>query len=245
MSEEAVFGVDVSRWDADLLAHKFIRKEWLAIEVPLAHGKWFDYRFMNPVAATYLFAHEYKKVYRDAYRRNIDTLVGDYIKPLPDDLFRPKRETPHTRAVIAWIWRARQVADAMGMPYDIYLQRAYHWLTRYWRRGHLPQPSHLYTDLVTDRTAIDWDEYQRAHLYYSKLPAFKSAEFDVRVKAQTDHHAWLFSQASLRGNSSEIFAHLIGEELLLAQDVRSRLGPEVYQRALALTAQQSALNCYN
>lgn len=233
MAEEEIFGVDVSALDADRLMNEFIRKDWLEIEVPLAHGKWFDYRFMNPVAATYLFAHEYKKVYRDAYRRNIDTMRGDYVKPLPDDLFRPKRPTAHSKAVITWIWRARQVADAMGMPYDIYLQRAYHWLTRYWRRGHLPQPSHLYTDLVTDRTAIDWDEYQRARLYYSKLPAFKNAEFDGRVKAQTDHREWLFSQASLRGNSPDILAHLIDEELLPAQTIYSRLGPEVCQRALA------------
>jgi hypothetical protein len=203
MTEEAVFGVDVSTLDADRLVKTFLKRAYKPdIERALYTGKWFDYRFMNPVAATYQFAHEFKKVYRREFKRNIDSYKGEFITPLPDDLFNAPATT------IGGIWRARQIADAMGMPYEIYLDRAYHWALSYWKRKYLPRPCHLYSDLVTDRTAIDWVEHQHTYLYYSKLPQYLNVNYDARVKTLDDHRAWLRDQLALRHDNTDVAATL-------------------------------------
>lgn len=229
MTDEVVFGVDISRIDADRLASEFIRKDWIEIERALQTGKWFDYRFMNPTAATYLFAHEFTKAYRNAYKRNIDTIRGEFVTPLPADLFKAK-----ARSTISGIWRARQVADAMGMPYDVYLSRAYHWGTRFWQQGHLPRAQQIYSELIKDRVAIDWDEYQRSRFYYSSKPHYMTVNYDERVKAQNDHHEHLFEQIARRGNRAALIAQFIYEDLLPIEKINSRLGPELCQESLAL-----------
>lgn len=233
MTDEIVFGLDISRIEADRLADEFIRPEWLDIERILLTGKWFEYRFLSPTAATYLFAHEFTKAYRYAFQRNIDTERGQYVKPLPDDLFKAKQ------VKINGIWRARQIADAMGMPYAVYLERAYHWGTRFWRQRYLPQPHQIFSDLITNHTAIDWDEYQRNRLYYSTLPQYRTQSYDERVVALNAHHEYLFAQIASRGNQPSLIARFIDEDLLPLAKIDSRLGHDVCQSALALSGRAS------
>jgi hypothetical protein len=230
MSDDTIFGVDISAMQADRLANRFIRRDWIAIERQLITGKWFEYRFLNPVAATYLFAHEFKKAYREAYSRNVDTAVSAFITPLPANLFDAKRVT------ISGVWRARQVADAMGMPYDIYLQRAFFWTLRYWQRTHLPRPAQLYSDRVIERVAADWEESQSTRLYYSIKPPFKAVNYDARVKTLDDHHEHLFGLIDRRSlHGAAVLAEFLDEDLLPADKVCARLSPEMYQRARSLS----------
>jgi hypothetical protein len=247
MTEE-IFGIDISAMDAARIENRFIRKDWIDIERALMTGKWFDYRFMSPVAATYLFAHEFKKAYKLAYRKNIDTTRGEYVRPLPDDLFDIKGLTTDKlksrKRMISGIWRARQVADAMGVPYDIYLASAFHWTLRYWNQNYLPRPQHLYTDLVTDRTAIDWVEHQKVRFHYSKNPGYTNAKY-VDLKVQNDHHEYLFEQIANRGNRPELLAAFIDEDLIPLEKINSRLGSEIGQRAAALATNQPAQQRYN
>jgi hypothetical protein len=205
--------------------NKFVRKDWADFERALSGGKWFDYRFMSPTAATYLFADEFKKAYRSAFAENIDTPSAQFITPLPENLFDAPRST------ISGIWRARQVADAMGMPYDIYLSRAYHWTLRYWRRRHLPRPQQLYSNMVTDRTAVDWEEIQTTRMFYSKNVRFTNAKY-VGLKVQNDHHEWLLEQLNNRGNRLDQIVELVNQDLLPAEKIRSRLGEGVYADVL-------------
>jgi hypothetical protein len=249
MTEEAVFGIDVSSLDADRIANRFIRQDWQEIEIALMGGKWFDYRWMNPVAATYLFAHHYKKSYRTAFAQNIDFVRAAYVVPLPDDLFDipdklTKEKQAARRAQISGIWRARQVADAMGMPYDIYLDRAFHWRLRYWNRSSLPRPVHLYADLITDKAAIDWTEFQKERFYYSKLQNYTNQRYRGYA-AQDAHHEYLFEQIAARGNKPALIANFIEEDLLPPEKIERRLGQEVFARAAALAVKTPEQLRYN
>ncbi len=225
MTEE-VFGVDISRIDADRLAAKFVSPKLLKVERALQTGKWFEYRFMNPTAATYLFANEYKKAYSFAYQQNIDTERGEHVTALPNDLFKARK------SMITGVWRCRQVADAMGMPYGLYLERALHWVTRRWREKHLPQVYNLYSDFATDRVAIDWEEYQAAKVYYSKLPQYKNICYDSRVASLNQHHEHLFSLIESRSNNPILIAELVNQDLLSISRIRDRLGAEVFDQTL-------------
>jgi hypothetical protein len=245
MTDE-VIGLETTGDDAARLMLTFIRSDWIDVEPALFRGKWFDYRFLNPVQATYLYAHYFEKFYRLAFSANIDSATAVFISPLPkgdwfslpvqadaesDKHFAAKIKRRKT--LISGLWRGRQVADAMGVPYDLYLERAFHWTLRYWQQSHLPRPQHLYSDLVTDRTAIDWEERQGSKLYFSEKAPYKNRAYQC-LHSQDAHHEWLFEQAARRGNDPAVLARLIfQEELMPAEKARARIGEEAFDRVLA------------
>jgi hypothetical protein len=213
---QQIYGLDVSDSLAILTMRRF-RSEWLSHEPALQFAKWFDYRFLNPVQATYLFAHEYRKAFRDAFAANFDTARAPYVKCFKHaDLFQCNPQ------IVTGVWRARQVADAMGMPYGVYLSLAFKWNLRYWKRHTMPRPQNLYSDLVTDRAAIDWAELQTTRLYYSELPYYRNEAY-CGHRSQNDHHEWLISQAFKRDNAPRALARLVQEDLLPREKVMGRL----------------------
>jgi hypothetical protein len=216
-----------------------IRKEWQEVERPLYRGKWFDYRFLNPVQATYLYAHHFEKTYRREYRSNISGRAAEYIR-----IFKNKDVFLEPKAKVSALWRGRQVADAMGMPYDLYLDRAFHWMLRFWNQKHLPRASQLYTDLVTDRTAVDWEARQNDVLIYSKLPQYKN-DLYIGTPTQDDHHEWLFGQALRRGNSPRVLAQMLNDNVLPAEKIKARLGDEHFARVVEQAAIEPVAERYN
>ncbi len=269
---EAIYGLDTSSDDAARLMFKFISNDWIKVETALFTGKWFDYRFLNPVQATYLYAHYFEKAYRNSFASNIDTEKAQWISPLPkgDWFTLPERLDKHTpeqhaalvkrrKMLISGLWRGRQVADAVGMPYDLFLERALYWRLRYWNKSHLPRPSHLYSDLVTDRATIDWEDRQKYRLYFSKLPQYQNnayaeimaqmndGDFEGKIlQSQNAHHEWLFEQAAMRGNTPEVLSTLIFDEKVLPEiKVRGRIGKEAFLRVLAVTDRNPDQSRYN
>src|SRR5690242_19007626 len=82
-------------------------------ERDLHHTKWFDFRFMSPVDATRQFAQHYEEQFKAAWRRNFDLEDAAKKRPLPSgDLLNTQNE---------WnaMWRARQAADVLGIPYEL------------------------------------------------------------------------------------------------------------------------------
>jgi hypothetical protein len=245
MTDE-VIGLGTSSDAAARLMTTFIKSEWIGVEAALFRGKWFDYRFMNPVQATYLYAHYFAKFYRMAFSSNIDSITAEFISPLPagDWFALPVKTDKQTdkqfdaavkkrKTLISGLWRGRQVADAMGVPYDLYLERAFHWTLRYWQQAHLPRPQHLYSDLVTDRTAIDWEERQSHRLYFSDKAPYKNRAYQA-LHCQNAHHEWLFEQVARRGGDPAVMARLIfQEELLPAGKARARIGEAAFDRVLS------------
>jgi hypothetical protein len=263
MSEE-IFGLDTGPDDAARLMNKFIRKDWIAMEPQLYRGKWFDYRYLNPVQATYLYAHEFVRFYRLTYSKNFSSERGPYVTPLKlETLFEiPEGATSEQirakKQLVSGIWRGRMFADAMGMPYPEYLEFAFHWTMRYWKQRNPPRPQQLYSDLVTDRAAISWDERQNANLFFSRLPQYQNTAyeklrqtlagsgFEGQTHHQNDHHEWLFRQIDRRHDNPELIARLIWEQgVLPPEKVKSRLGDEVYARVLTHAGRYPMQSHYN
>jgi len=250
MTEE-IFGLDTNADDAARIMNSFVRKDWVEMESSLYRGKWFDYRFMNPVQATYLYAHEYIRFYKMAYAKNFDTERAEFVRPLNvETLFseqnvetQPKAKQTYHKRKISGIWRGRMFADAMGMPYAEYLEFAFFWSMRFWRQNYLPRPEQLYTDLVIDRATTAWDERSGAMLFFSKLPQYKNGVYRDIVRrigdqayegralhSQNAHHEWLLDQVNNRANDPELFARLIWEhEVLPEEKVRQRLGADGFE----------------
>lgn len=271
MTDE-IYGVNTSADDAARLMFTFINNDWIKVETALYTGKWFDYRFLNPVQATYIYAHYFEKFYRAAFASNIDTFKAQYIQPLPEgDWFtmplRPDgmddddyaKLVKRRKTLISGLWRGRQIADALGMPYEIYIDRAFHWTLRWWQQRHLPRAHQLYSELATDRAAIDWNDYQSHKLYFSRLPQYgneayaaitaqmQDGDFEGKIlQSQNAHHEWLFEQAERRGNAPEVLSRLIFDEKVLPElKARGRLGRDAFMRVLAITDRNPSQLNYN
>lgn len=226
-ANEVIFGLDFQPEDYDRLMFKFVRKDWLKHEGPLFTTKWFDYRFMNPVAGAYLYAHEFVKVYRRFYRSTIDYTRAEHVRPLKElDLFACPQEQ------ISAIWRGRQIADAVGMPYDVYLELAMEAALKYWQRAHLPRPAQLYSDRVCEFVIDQWEKRQEGILYYGQHKAFRN-QFFINTPTQNDHHEWLLAQISKRGEAGfSLLNDAVENDLLPLEKVKARFGEDLAERIL-------------
>tara|TARA_R110002074_G_scaffold86408_2_gene190817 strand:- start:5851 stop:6414 length:564 start_codon:yes stop_codon:yes gene_type:complete len=91
----------------------------LSDEAELFDKKWFDYRFMHPLEATFNFALAYTKVYPrygalrhgtvDAEKRLTVKSYNGICDPCAQ-----------SEKVLSALWKARKAADELGIPYEIY-----------------------------------------------------------------------------------------------------------------------------
>lgn len=149
--------------DYDALAIARININLLSKEPALYTTKWWDYRLLHPVQATYAFEVAYIKSCRAYVKKNYDLEYGKVFKPYPGkDLFAEKQleltpvkkkvrmkngkplYMPHAaKSTISGVWKARQMADSLGIPYEFYCEAAFQYTEKcLWHR--LPAPSHLY-----------------------------------------------------------------------------------------------------
>jgi hypothetical protein len=273
---EAIFGLDTTRDDAARIMNKFIRNDWVAIEAALYRGKWFDYRFLNPVQATYLYANEYIKSFRVHFSKNVDSRAGEDIHPIKlESLFELpdipngvsdkvadelRKKVTRKKMIVSGIWRGRQVADAMGMPYNIYLDRAFYWTLRFWKQRHLPRPQQLYSDLVTDRATIEWETRCKDEFFYSDLPQYKNEawrettefleqnnRFDgTMLHSQNAHHEWLLDQCKERRDGHALLAQMVfHDELLPIEKVKARLDDHGFEHFMSFAESEPVIQRYN
>jgi hypothetical protein len=226
--DDIIYGIDLDPDTCDEHMQKYVRKDWVAVETALFTGKWFAYRFLHPVQATYVYAHEFTKAYRRYYRREIDRTRAEYVQPIKIKEMFTGDKSPKMSAV----WRGRQIADAAGMPYDVFLDLAFDIQLRYWNQDRLPQPSHMYSDLITDKIGPLWEDRQEGFLFYSRHPNYHNS-FYQGLKAQDDHHEWILAQVMKRGNATHLLNQLVYDKQVLPEDkVKARFGQDYLNRVL-------------
>ena len=134
-----------------LTIQKISRKEREG-ESALMDVKWYDYRLMHPMQATYYLVHLYRKAYRDFIRRSLDAARAPYSQGIKERDFLDSRE--HMA-----LWRLRRTIDQLGMPYDFFLAFAMKWLHKMIGDGKVypPRPAMLgkNQELMGDALASD------------------------------------------------------------------------------------------
>ncbi|CAO3459905.1 hypothetical protein [Azospirillum argentinense] len=222
-----------------------------AQEPALFRSKWFDYRFLTPVMATYLYAEVYRRTYQRLFARHVDRERAKYARgtkfeeifpdaggperkakrllPAPPKRATGEKNKPHQ---LTGYWVGRQVADAIGAPYDVYIELAMEKCLR-WQREYLPRPTQLYSDQVINHVTDQWAERCRAKLYVAEDPRYRMERFKG-TPDQIAHQTWLMDQLSRR--PSGVRAHLLGkylwdEPLLGVDAVVERFGPAIIQEA--------------
>jgi hypothetical protein len=168
-SGAVIFGTDFDqdRYD-EILFEYFLKKnrtlaprfsnfakidDEMQIERELFRVKWFDYRFIHPVSATYLFAYHWDKQYRLSYSKNVSRDAAENIRVQKDaDLFKCPQ------AYITAMIRGRRITDAMGVPYEFAIAAGIKHTLRFWKRSHLPRPTQIFGDWVCEAIIADWNE---------------------------------------------------------------------------------------
>jgi hypothetical protein len=136
-----------------------ISREDLSNEPELLLSKWFDYRFLSPLEATRRFVDAYRRQYKSEYAREID-----YAGAAEVDGVRIEHLFNHAK-MRTQIWRARQRADATGMPYDFYMQASFSFAAR---RSVTTQDGKTRARMLLsisqlhhpERAAEAWDDYR-------------------------------------------------------------------------------------
>jgi hypothetical protein len=187
MTEE-FFGQHLSDEECEaLMIEKFgtgerVFKKHFSKELRLMSVKWFDYRIMHPVVATYKYAHEYIRVYQRYYKMTIDCERGNFVKGF--------------KGGDAWLSnqaggfiKGRQIADSLGMPYDLFISMAFNFLyIKKWK--HLPRPCHLYAEDTIQHIEERWHEHSRQIMTLSKDPYFKNFE-NIETPEMMAHQEWI------------------------------------------------------
>lgn len=203
-----------------------IRPEDFERERELHATKWFDNRFISPVAATYAFAADYQEGYRAAWAKHQDQAESVRVRGLTLG-----RRTDNAGEFTA-LWRARQHADELGVPYDFYVQQCFDLLRS---RGvvRIPRPNQLYAKSwlrqITERIQAAWAVRQRELPRYSILPQYQSAAFR-EIAAQIAHIEWARRCVEL-GANDRLFAVMIDRGLLSEADAEAAFGRERVERA--------------
>jgi hypothetical protein len=172
----------------------------LEIESRLMTTKWFEYRFLTPIAATIEFGKQFKEAFRNYIRRNVDLDLAANVSGV--SVVVPKVACRE----FTQLFLARQRADEFGMPYEAYLEFCFHFAERRKRKWALrPNQLHPGPDAMeawTDRLLqFHDDEMQEYHLDYMRVPD------QYRVEAFCDLPAQLALRETLRSYVSKSTKH--------------------------------------
>jgi hypothetical protein len=216
-----------SRIEENVAAIGAISRHDLAQERRLHSTKWFDYRFTSALRATLQFRGHYQRVYRQKYRVNIDADEADHKTGVRGGL-----AMDHRREFTAF-WRARQFADELGVPYDLFLEGAFEVMIRDgWTR--LPHPNQLYGDHRRDRIEAAvmalWQERMDSELTICRDPKFRTESFK-RMPAQFAHRKWVIEQLKTRNRQLRTGIACFLHRAVCEQDVIETFGKDTLELA--------------
>lgn len=171
-------------------------------EMDLYTTKWFDYRFISPTEATDMFKSEYSKAYKIAWRTYEDRNEAEFKsglfempkfrKPSDKDTIKLKREYTS-------IWRARQCADALGVPYDFLIRETIDALMASGRCRTMPRPNQiagaLTDEAIRDRVRQQWTDWAAFNFssMISRLPQYMDHAYRG-LHAQDAHRDWVLER---------------------------------------------------
>lgn len=226
-------GAAVSRFAPLIEAVRLTDAKRLAEEREVSGVKWFDYRFISAVQATELFYETYIRLYREAYGRNFDGETAPLKRAVPARGLRgSSRECSAT-------WRARQIADGFGMPYDFFIREC---IEAAMRRGvtRVPRPNQLYNLLSIPHLEDRWEEYRKALPVFSRLPQYRVEAF-CGLPAQIQHQQWVIDGLKARHARPFAIAQACFVDRLFTLDrAKAEFDPYVVEQMLSEAAGMKA-----
>lgn len=188
------------RFADSLIAAKHISSDLLSLERSLATTKWFDYRFLTPMAATQRFADIFREQYRNKYAQYFDLTESEYKRGIgADNVFENEAQ------IFTSLWKARQHADQLGMPYEHFISFTInHLMDRGYRQ--LPAVSQLYSEHALATAEEKWNEYKAS---IPLLPARDPRYLSEHYKGTPAQNSYITLQVSVAKSKPSILDLLL------------------------------------
>lgn len=196
-----------------VVTHNFIGQKLRKFDRDLYATKWWDYRFMSPFDATLEYIDAFGEASRVIYSREIDYERAKHIRVVS------RREIIEgvldgdirARQSFSAFWRGRQVADAIGMPYPVYIHEAMTQRMRAWQRSYLPKPGHIYSERDVERVAQRWAEINAERIMYAEHWAYLPQNYDD-AEIQNAYYAALCARVDASALPTEILRDMIAQD---------------------------------
>jgi hypothetical protein len=188
------YGSNIGFLNYEVLTIQHIPRKDLKDETALMTSKWFDYRRLHPMQASYYFVHCYTQAFRNFYRKAINVEAAPFVRCVKEHDFLEAREK-------LTLWRLRQLCDRIGIRYDFFLNYT---LDRHYRmvaaggKVYPPRPAHILNNesLIAD-AALAWEEWLSTSLQFAKDPFYRVSNFSDD-RRQLDHEAFVVKQIKAR-----------------------------------------------
>jgi hypothetical protein len=210
------FGSDLTTQDCErIFLQSNLPISLAKTEAGMMRVKWFDYREIHYVKATYLFASLYRRAYQSMTGKVIDSDRAPFVRGFKgDDLFELNpRETKG-------FWKARYTADRLCIPYDFFIEYAMNWaIDRLWKR--FPRPTQLYSKPLLEDMIVAWGERCAA-----SIPLPIDSRFYLQNYAGHDDQdafqAWLCASISKRANPEFALATHMHINPMISEEAAAR-----------------------
>lgn len=163
------FGSSLTKEDCEVFSIAFVDRKLLKKEPELYGTKWFDYRELHPVMATYLFAHHYNKAFGEFMRVNKNHKLRYMAAFKGKDVIKAKEAKS--------FWRLRQIADAHGVRYDFFMNEVMRWCAnRGWRQP--PRPAHVSSneEMLAD-ILIKWEGVSNEIIQWAMSERYRASNY--------------------------------------------------------------------
>lgn len=224
------FGGALSFPHYEVLTIQHIPHKELANEAQLMTTKWFDYRRLHPMQATYYFVKCYNDAYRNFCRMAIDADRAAFVRGIKGHDFLMSREKLS-------FWRLRRLCDQFGMRYDFFLgfaMRRLHRMTSEEGKVYAPRPSMLGRDenLLAD-ALIAWEEQCAISMQIATDSYYRVANFNGS-RDQIAHEAFVLDQiAKRRVKRFSLHAALYVYDVVRLEEALRVFGPELVEEAIS------------
>lgn len=211
-----------------------VPQKWTAHDKELFQTKWWDYRFMTPFEATLAYIDQFGIAARKLYARDIDYERAQHIRVVSGDSIKAKLLENDDKAKRAFTgyWRGRQVADAIGAPYEVYVAEAMSSRMRAWQRAHLPTANQVYRDIDVERVSNRWEELKVSRIYYAEHHAYLAQNY-CGEPTQDAYFAYLIERAGQTGDRLGTLSDMIEADRLPVEYAQAHLDQGTYERITA------------
>lgn len=216
---------DLTTSELDEVVISEIKRDLLLREADLMGSKWFDYRILHPWQATALFLEAYRSEHAWVMRKREDVNSHWFHKGIKATSLC--RTTPTQMTAL---WKARQAADSIGVPYDYYCRTLLDWAEqRNWT--HLPRVSQLYLEDHIQVVLVAWQDSLRTRLRIATEPCYHREAGDEWH--QVEYRRFLLDQVETKTHREFALASLIHRYEHLTEELATqRFGQAVVEKAL-------------
>lgn len=212
-----------------LMINKIPKKE-RKIETELMTTKWFDYRLMHPMYASYYFFDLYVKEFQAFWAKAINFEAAPFITPFKGEA---RKDFLKAREGLS-IWRLRQKADMLGIRYDFFLKTAFNKIHRMQAGGRVvpPRPSMFNSEDLLAEIHLEWLAMCKASLQIACSPYFYVSNFNHSL-IQRDHEKFVMDQVAQRSVPHYSLASCLHQyEVVRIESALQRFDEQTVQMAI-------------